>query len=43
MDPEAPSFADTVETLERADKARDWATYRPGGTGQLRSPSSQAR
>ena len=42
-DPEAPSYAKTIEALERAEKARDRARYRPGGTGQLRSPSSQAR
>lgn len=42
-DPEASSFAKIIETLERMKKALDRPPYRPGGTGQLRSPSWQAR
>ena len=41
--PKASSFADPIKALERAEKALDRPPYRPGGTGQLRSPSSQAR
>lgn len=41
--PEAPSFANTIEMFDKAEKALDRARYCAGGTGQLISPSSQAR
>lgn len=41
--PEASSFAKIIEMLDRAEKALNRARYCAGGTGQLRSPSSQAR